>query len=142
MTDANPSPGKTRVVTASEFRARCPALMDEVADNGGEIIITKRGKPVARLVQHRERKQLRHGAGRGRMKILGDIVSPLYPNYPDDSDSDDDINVPAEPPTERRYLRFGAGRDQMRILGDIVSPLYPNFPDDLEPYEDGAPEQG
>ena len=89
MADANPAPGKTRVVTASEFRVRCSALMDEVAAGGGEIIITKRGKPVARLAQYRERKHLRYGAYRDRIRILGDIVSPMNPNYPDDIDSDD-----------------------------------------------------
>ena len=37
-------------MTATEFRARCYGLMDEVAETGREIVITKRGKPVARLV--------------------------------------------------------------------------------------------
>ena len=85
MSDDNGGvPGGIRTVKASEFKARCLALMDEVASGGGDIVITKRGKPVARLAQYRERKYLRHGADRGRIQILGDIVSPLYPNFPDD----------------------------------------------------------
>ena len=34
---------------ASEFKAKCLGLMDEVAEHGGEIVITKNGKPVAKL---------------------------------------------------------------------------------------------
>lgn len=39
-----------RTIPASRFRARCLALLDEVKATGEEIIITRRGKPVARLV--------------------------------------------------------------------------------------------
>ena len=34
-----------RTITASEFRAKCLKLMDEVAESGEEIVITKNGKP-------------------------------------------------------------------------------------------------
>lgn len=37
-------------VTASHFKAHCLALLDDVALTGEEIVVTKRGKPVARLV--------------------------------------------------------------------------------------------
>lgn len=36
-------------ITATQFKARCLALLDDVAE-GGEIVVTKRGKPVARVV--------------------------------------------------------------------------------------------
>lgn len=39
-----------RTIPAGEFKAKCLALLDEVAETGEEIIVTKRGKPVARLV--------------------------------------------------------------------------------------------
>jgi prevent-host-death family protein len=39
-----------RTVAAGEFKARCLALLDEVADRRTEIIVTKRGVPVARVV--------------------------------------------------------------------------------------------
>ena len=42
-----------RTMAATEFRARCYRLMDEVAETGREIVITKRGRPVARLVPFR-----------------------------------------------------------------------------------------
>jgi prevent-host-death family protein len=37
-------------ITASQFKARCLALLDEVAEGGGELVVTKRGRPVARVV--------------------------------------------------------------------------------------------
>jgi len=38
-----------RTIPAGTFKATCLALLDEVAMTGEEIVITKRGKPVARL---------------------------------------------------------------------------------------------
>ena len=38
---------------ASEFKARCLKLMDEVNRTGEEIVITKNGKPVSKLVPYR-----------------------------------------------------------------------------------------
>jgi prevent-host-death family protein len=37
-------------ISAAEFKARCLSLMDEVSARGRSLTITKRGKPVARLV--------------------------------------------------------------------------------------------
>jgi prevent-host-death family protein len=37
-------------VAAGDFKARCLALLDEVAESGTELIVTKRGRPVARVV--------------------------------------------------------------------------------------------
>ncbi|MYH55195.1 MAG: type II toxin-antitoxin system Phd/YefM family antitoxin [Acidimicrobiia bacterium] len=42
----------SRIVTASDFRARCLKLMDEVSESGQEIVMTKHGRPVARLVPY------------------------------------------------------------------------------------------
>ena len=39
-----------RVVTASKFKAQCLALLDEVSASGEEIVVTKRGRAVARVV--------------------------------------------------------------------------------------------
>jgi prevent-host-death family protein len=38
-----------RTISASRFKAQCLALLDEVAESGETIVITKRGKPVARI---------------------------------------------------------------------------------------------
>ena len=49
MTTHSGDAGQSRTMKASEFKAKCLKLMDEVAENGGEIVITKNGKPVAKL---------------------------------------------------------------------------------------------
>jgi prevent-host-death family protein len=39
-----------REIPAGRFKAQCLALLDDVATSGEPIVVTKRGKPVARLV--------------------------------------------------------------------------------------------
>jgi prevent-host-death family protein len=39
----------TKQITATEFKARCLRLLDEVADTGETLVVTKRGRPVARV---------------------------------------------------------------------------------------------
>ena len=48
-------PPAIRTIKASEFKARCLKLMDEVAESGQEIVITKNGRPVSKLAPIRER---------------------------------------------------------------------------------------
>jgi prevent-host-death family protein len=64
-------------IKASEFKAKCLALMDEVARTGKSVVITKNGKPVAELVPHRAAKKSPFGIWKGRIIIKGDIISPL-----------------------------------------------------------------
>ncbi len=64
-----------RMIKASEFKAKCLGLMDEVAASGESIIITKNGKPVATLAPATPRKPL-FGALKGQIRITGDIISP------------------------------------------------------------------
>lgn len=66
-----------RTIKASEFKAKCLKLMDEVADSGVEIVITKNGRPVSRLVPYRDEEPSMFGRDRDRIRILGDIISPL-----------------------------------------------------------------
>jgi prevent-host-death family protein len=42
-----------RIIKASEFKAKCLALIDEVARTGDAIVVTKNGKPLVELVPHR-----------------------------------------------------------------------------------------
>lgn len=39
-----------RIVPASVFKAHCLGLLDEIAATGQPVVVTKRGKPVARVV--------------------------------------------------------------------------------------------
>lgn len=65
-------------IPAGEFKARCLQLMDEVEETGRQVVITKRGRPVAKLVPIAEvpaRDAL--GCMRGSVVVVGDIVAPL-----------------------------------------------------------------
>ncbi len=66
-----------RTITASEFKAKCLKIMDEVAESGEGVVITKRGKPVAELQQARELRKPIFGALRGSVLYEGDIISPI-----------------------------------------------------------------
>ena len=50
--------------------------MDEVRDRRCEIVITKRGKPVAKLVPVEDKQRDIMGYMKGTVTILGDIVGP------------------------------------------------------------------
>ena len=62
-------------IAAGEFKAKCLALLDEVAETGKEILITKRGKNVARLVPAEVDPAKVWGRLKGTGKIHGDIFS-------------------------------------------------------------------
>jgi len=65
-------------IQASKFKAQCLALMDRVARTGETILVTKNGRPVAELRPHRgPRAKSLIGLHKGRIKIRGDIVSPV-----------------------------------------------------------------
>jgi prevent-host-death family protein len=65
-------------IIASEFKAKCLKLMDKVSRDHEEIVITKRGKPVAKLVPVTEPEApTGYGCMKGTGKIIGDIVSPI-----------------------------------------------------------------
>jgi prevent-host-death family protein len=67
----------TKQIKASEFKAKCLALMDEVARTGHRVIITKNGKPVAELVPHRAPRRSIRGLFKDDLFIVGDIMSPI-----------------------------------------------------------------
>jgi prevent-host-death family protein len=66
-----------RTVKASEFKAKCLKLMDEVAKSGEPILITRNGEPVAELGPARRRPKTLFGLHAGQGAITGDIISPL-----------------------------------------------------------------
>ena len=66
-----------KYIAAAEFKANCLRLMDEVARQHRPIIITKRGKPVAKLVPVEQEPIVLFGYMAGTAKICGDIISPI-----------------------------------------------------------------
>ena len=66
------------VVAAGVFKARCLELMDRVDGTREEVTITKRGRPVARLVPiGSEAKGAGFGARAGSASIIGDLIAPI-----------------------------------------------------------------
>lgn len=68
---------QTREVAASEFKARCLEIMDEVERTGAEVVITKHRRPVARLVPVREEPARFSGSLKGAILFEGDLISPI-----------------------------------------------------------------
>jgi prevent-host-death family protein len=64
-------------IAAGEFKAKCLGLLDEVQRQRKEVVITKRGRPVAKLVPIVESATSFIGSMKGTMQIVGDIVSPI-----------------------------------------------------------------
>ena len=77
-----------RTIKASEFKARCLRPMDEVAETGEEIVITRRGRPVSRLAPCREPPDTIFGADRDVIRIHGDVVTPLDVGWEAEVDPD------------------------------------------------------
>lgn len=71
------------VYKATEFKAKCLKIMDEVAESGERVLITKHGKPVAELVPIREKPKSLYGVHKDNIKILGDIISPIDVEWED-----------------------------------------------------------
>jgi len=66
-----------RTIKASEFKATCLKLMDEVAETGESIVVTKNGRPVSRLMPYRRRPETLFGVLKGSIEICGDIIEPI-----------------------------------------------------------------
>jgi prevent-host-death family protein len=64
-------------MAAGSFKIHCLAVMDEVQSKRESVLITKRGKPVAKLVPVEKEKDDIFGFLKGKGKITGDIVSPI-----------------------------------------------------------------
>lgn len=62
-----------KTIAAAKFKEQCLAILDNVGPEG--IIITKRGKPVARLMPARQSNGDLIGIMKGEIEILGDISS-------------------------------------------------------------------
>jgi prevent-host-death family protein len=68
---------KSTQIPASQFKANCLRLMDQVARQRTSIVITKRGKPIAKLVPISDEPIDIFGRMKGTIRIVGDIVGPI-----------------------------------------------------------------
>ena len=74
-------------IGAGAFKQVCLSLLDEVAEAKTEVIITKRGRPIARLVpmaSDREREQALLASLRGSVRIVGSEADLLRPSSEDE----------------------------------------------------------
>ncbi len=65
-------------IAAGQFKAQCLQLMDRVKQTHEEIVITKHGHPVAKLVPVEEQGSSAFvGYMRGSVVVSGDIIAPV-----------------------------------------------------------------
>jgi prevent-host-death family protein len=67
-------------INASEFKAKCPAILDEVARTGQPVTILKRGRPIAQLIPPVPRlRRYPQEAIVGTVQIHDDVVARVLP---------------------------------------------------------------
>ncbi len=64
-------------VTAGEFKAQCLRFIDRINQQGGEYVVTRYGKPVARLVPYEPAPPSLIGHVAGSVLHYGDLISPI-----------------------------------------------------------------
>ena len=68
-----------KTMPAGEFKAKCLRVMEEVRKYRTPVVITKKGRPVAKLVPPDEPKRTVFGCMADKIKIVGDVESPVLP---------------------------------------------------------------
>ena len=66
-----------KTIPAGKFRARCLALLDEVARTGEELIVTKRGKPVARVGPLEDGDSQGENPLKNSIVFESDLIAPI-----------------------------------------------------------------
>ena len=80
-------------IAVSEFKAKCLKLIDQLSQTRDPIILTKRGKPVAKLVpaDSEASDSALFGYMAGSATISGDIVSPVEQSWKGVGDDEDQL---------------------------------------------------
>ncbi len=68
-------------IPAAEFKAHCLELMDRVSERRQELIITKHGRPVAKLVPVEEEEAPVFGYMKNTVVSYGDLISPVKEDW-------------------------------------------------------------
>jgi len=66
-------------IAAAKFKAQCLTLMEDVRKTRQTLVITKRGRPIAKLAPLDDAKDDFFDSLKGRVRVVGDIVSPVVP---------------------------------------------------------------
>jgi prevent-host-death family protein len=70
-----------KTMAAGSFKVHCLAVMDEVQAKREVVVITKRGRPVAKLVPASEGTDEIYNFLRGKGSVTGDIISPVVEDW-------------------------------------------------------------
>lgn len=65
---------KQTVLAISEFKAKCLRFLTEIEEKGDVFVITRRGRPIAKVMPIAPPKRSLRGSWKGLVKIKGDIV--------------------------------------------------------------------
>ena len=72
--------GHVQTMNASDFKARCLAILDRVARTGARLIILKRGRPVAEIRPPSPTDTAYpQQTLKGTVTVVGDVVGPAIP---------------------------------------------------------------
>lgn len=70
-----------KTISATDFKATCLQVLKSVAETQQGVVVTKRGKPMARVVPLVNRPDNIVGAMKGTVEIHGDIIGPIGVNW-------------------------------------------------------------
>jgi prevent-host-death family protein len=70
-----------KTMAAGSFKAQCLAVMDEVQAKRETVVITKHGKPVAKLVPADKATDEIYNFLRGKGAVTGDVISPAIEDW-------------------------------------------------------------
>jgi prevent-host-death family protein len=70
-----------KTMAAGSFKAQCLAVMDEVQAKRETVVITKHGRPVAKLVPAGKDTDEIYNFLRGKGAVVGDIISPAIEDW-------------------------------------------------------------
>lgn len=89
-------------INAAEFKAKCLKLIDQVADTHEPLIISKRGKPLVKLVPiEDETPKSLFGYMKGTVTILGDIIDVPHEPLSAETGDEDDLYADLAPAGKR-----------------------------------------
>jgi len=69
-----------QTIQASEFKAKCMALMDEIATSGETLVVTKKGKPIVVMKPYSGIRITSPFGLHPDLEIHGDLLAPLEEN--------------------------------------------------------------
>ncbi len=70
-----PTLKKVTAISATDFKARCLQILDTVNEQRTHVIVTKHGKPVARVIPFNEERPSLENSQRGSLLFHGDLVN-------------------------------------------------------------------